>query len=85
MLIPTDTKEAVAAARDILQNNLFGSAGAEIVIEQFLEGQEVSVLAFCDGKLAVGMPPAQVLIQVKSYLVLLIVFGLGSQASQGRG
>lgn len=51
--------EAIEAARDILQRDIFGAAGREIVIEEFIEGEEISVLAFCDGTIAVGMPPAQ--------------------------
>jgi hypothetical protein len=52
-------QEAIDAARSILRDGAFGAAGAEIVIEQFLEGEEVSILAFCDGNTAVGMPPVQ--------------------------
>ncbi len=41
--------EAVKAIQDIMESKLFGSAGEKIIIEEFLEGQEVSVFAFTDG------------------------------------
>lgn len=59
VIIPASRQEAIDAARSILRDGAFGAAGAEIVIEQFLEGEEVSILAFCDGNTAVGMPPVQ--------------------------
>ena len=60
VLLPSNTAEAVEAARSVLLDKVFGAAGKEIVVEQFLEGEEVSILAFCDGVTAVGMPAAQV-------------------------
>lgn len=59
VLIPNNTGEAVEAAKTILHDKAFGSAGNELVVEEFLEGEEVSILAFCDGKIAKSMPPAQ--------------------------
>ncbi|AWN23768.1 phosphoribosylamine--glycine ligase [Deinococcus irradiatisoli] len=47
-------EEARAALRSI-----FEVAGAQAVIEDFMQGQEVTVLAFCDGERAVMMPPSQ--------------------------
>ena len=38
---------------------VFGQAGSRVVIEEFLEGEEVSLLAFCDGKTALPLPSAQ--------------------------
>lgn len=61
VLLPTSTTEAVAAVHSMLVEGAFGQAGSEVVVEQFLQGEEVSILAFCDGTTAVGMPPAQVL------------------------
>lgn len=58
--MPDSAKEAVVAARALLVEGVQGPAGREIVVERRLAGEEVSLLAFCDGKIVVGMPPAQV-------------------------
>jgi phosphoribosylamine--glycine ligase len=50
--------DAVAVARAMLAGSL-GEAGKEIVIEEFLEGEELSVLALTDGDRIVILPPAQ--------------------------
>jgi phosphoribosylamine-glycine ligase len=61
VIIPTNQSEAVDAVKTILVDKIFGEiAGEEVVIEEFLDGEEVSLLAFCDGKIAKGMPGAQV-------------------------
>ncbi len=47
-------------ALDILmEEKKFGEAGRQIVVEEFLEGEEVSILAFCDGKAVVPMISSQ--------------------------
>lgn len=46
--------------RELLELRTLGEAGREIVIEEFLQGEEVSVLGFCGGQTIVGMPAAQV-------------------------
>jgi phosphoribosylamine--glycine ligase len=51
--------EALAAAEDALAGGRFGEAGAEIVVEDCLEGEEVSVFALCDGSSALMMAAAQ--------------------------
>ncbi|MDR2711692.1 MAG: phosphoribosylamine--glycine ligase [Clostridiales bacterium] len=51
--------EAVAAVYDMLEGGAFGAAGRRVLIEEFLEGQEVSVLAFCDGKQIVPLVSSQ--------------------------
>lgn len=59
VIIPTTTEEAVAALNDIMVNKEFGSAGEEVVVEEFLTGQEISILAFSDGYTALALPGAQ--------------------------
>ncbi len=52
-------KEAVEAVKDIIDDRKFGEAGSRVVIEEFMVGQEVSVLAFTDGTTIVPMVSAQ--------------------------
>ena len=49
VLIPQNFAEAEAAVKTIMEDKAFGDSGNEIVIEEFLTGPEVSVLAFTDG------------------------------------
>lgn len=49
VLIPQNLEEAKDAVRTIMEDKAFGDSGNEIVIEEFLTGPEVSVLAFTDG------------------------------------
>jgi phosphoribosylamine--glycine ligase len=51
--------EALAAVDDALLDGLFGEAGAEVVVEECLVGEEVSVFAICDGVHAVLLDSAQ--------------------------
>ena len=51
--------EALAAVDNALLDGRFGDAGAEVVIEEFLTGEEVSVFAICDGKTAIVLASAQ--------------------------
>lgn len=51
--------EAADALAQMLQGNAFGDAGTRVVVEAFLQGQEVSVLAFADGTHVVPMVSAQ--------------------------
>ncbi len=48
-------EEALAAVKEIMQDKKFGDSGNMVVIEEFLEGPEVSVLSFTDGKTVVPM------------------------------
>jgi phosphoribosylamine--glycine ligase len=51
--------DAADAARAMLAGSALGEAGSEVVIEEFLEGEELSVLALTDGERIVILPPAQ--------------------------
>jgi len=55
VIIAKDRDEAKAAVKDIMINKTFGDSGARIVIEEFLEGPEVTILAVSDGRIAVPM------------------------------
>ena len=59
VIVAKDREEACAAIDEILTDKRFGSAGESVVVEELLEGEEVSVLAFTDGKTVVPMAPAQ--------------------------
>ncbi|KAK9239118.1 phosphoribosylglycinamide synthetase [Lipomyces kononenkoae] len=59
VLIPTSKDEAYAALKEILEDRAFGDAGDEVVVEEFLEGDELSILAFSDGYTVIDLPPAQ--------------------------
>ena len=59
VLICETKAEAEEAIADILVDNKFGSAGSRVVVEEFLTGQEVSMLAFTDGKTVVPMVSSQ--------------------------
>lgn len=59
VIIPQNKEESIEAAKEIMCDKSFGAAGSEIVVEEFLEGEEISLLAFCDGVTAVCMPGAQ--------------------------
>jgi phosphoribosylamine--glycine ligase len=52
-------EEAIAAVRDMLSGNAFGEAGAKVVIEEFLVGEEASFICLCDGKTAVPFASSQ--------------------------
>lgn len=59
VIIPQTKEEAHAALRDIMLSREFGAAGDEVVIEEFLEGDELSILTFSDGRTIKSLPPAQ--------------------------
>lgn len=50
VIIAQTREEARRAVRDMMEDGIFGKSGSRIVIEEFLTGPEVSVLAFTDGK-----------------------------------
>ncbi|PWW74357.1 phosphoribosylamine--glycine ligase [Tuber magnatum] len=59
VIIPTSKEEALSAIKDMMVDKGFGAAGDEVVIEEFLEGDELSILTFSDGYTTVSLPPAQ--------------------------
>ena len=59
VIIARNEEEAVSAIREIMEDKKFGDSGNRVVIEEFLTGPEVSVLAFTDGKTVRPMVSAQ--------------------------
>jgi len=59
VLICKNEQEAIAAVNDIMVKKEFGEAGSRLVIEEFLEGEEASILAFTDGQTIIPLPPSQ--------------------------
>ncbi len=55
VIIAYTLEEALSAVQSIMEDRMFGESGSRIVIEEFLTGPEVSVLAFTDGKTLVPM------------------------------
>ena len=59
VLICNTPEEAEQGVIEIMEDKKFGSAGDQMVIEEFMTGREVSVLSFCDGKTILPMTSAQ--------------------------
>ncbi|KAK0056769.1 trifunctional purine biosynthetic protein adenosine-3 [Biomphalaria pfeifferi] len=59
VVVAADKKEACEAVKEMMTDKRFGAAGDVVVVEELLEGPEVSVLAFTDGHNVHLMPPAQ--------------------------
>lgn len=59
VIIAQTIAEAKAAVNNIMNDRVFGEAGNKVVIEEFIEGPEVSILAFTDGKTVVPMVSSQ--------------------------
>ncbi len=59
VIIAKTLDEAKAAVNEIMKDKIFGTAGNKVVIEEFIEGPEVSILAFTDGKTVVPMVSSQ--------------------------
>jgi phosphoribosylamine--glycine ligase/phosphoribosylformylglycinamidine cyclo-ligase len=57
--IPESKEAAQASLKKIMIDRPFGDAGDEVVIEEYLEGDELSVLTFSDGHITRSLPPAQ--------------------------
>jgi phosphoribosylamine--glycine ligase len=58
VIIANTTDEALTALSDMMEKRAFGDAGNSVVVEEFLVGKEVSLLAFIDGTTVVPMVPA---------------------------
>jgi phosphoribosylamine--glycine ligase len=50
VIVATTEEQAIAAVDDIMLDKVFGAAGARVVIEEFMEGEEASFFAFTDGR-----------------------------------
>jgi phosphoribosylamine---glycine ligase len=59
VIVCTTLAEADAAIEDMLQGNRFGAAGAEVLVEEFMEGEELSLFAITDGRSFITLPPLQ--------------------------
>ena len=59
VIIAQNLKEAVKAVEDIMVNDKFGEAGSQVVIEEFLNGVEASILSFTDSKVIVPLLSAK--------------------------
>ncbi len=55
VIIAMTREEAVDAIRSMMEDKIFGDSGSNVVVEEFLEGPEISVLSFTDGKTVVPM------------------------------
>ena len=59
VIIAETMDQANGAVDDMLKGGAFGAAGAELVIEEFLAGEEASFFALCDGEVAIPLASAQ--------------------------
>ena len=59
VIVAMTMAEAEAAVRDMLEGNAFGEAGARVVIEEFLDGEEASFISMVDGATALPMATSQ--------------------------
>lgn len=59
VIVAMTLEEAEAAVKDMLSGNAFGDAGARVVIEEFLEGEEASFIVMVDGKNVLPMATSQ--------------------------
>lgn len=59
VIIAENEKDALEALDEMMNNKVFGEAGNKVIIEEFLAGKEVTVLAFTDGITVLPMPSSQ--------------------------
>ena len=59
VVIATTREQARQAIIDCMEKAVFGEAGKQVLVEQYLEGEELTIMAFTDGRTVSPMPPAQ--------------------------
>ena len=59
VVVATDRRQALDALENMMERRVFGEAGATVVVEDCLKGEEASFLAFCDGERIAPMPSCQ--------------------------
>jgi phosphoribosylamine--glycine ligase len=59
VIVALTEQQAIDAVEDMLAGNVFGDAGSRVVIEEFLQGEEVSFIVIADGKQALPMATSQ--------------------------
>jgi len=59
VFIVKNLDQAGDALNTLMKEKIFGEAGMQVIVEEFLEGEEVSILAFCDGKTIMPMASSQ--------------------------
>ncbi len=59
VVIAQTQEEAEQAVEEMMAQKAFGTAGETVIVEEFLQGEEISTHAFCDGETAVMFPSAQ--------------------------
>ncbi len=59
VVVATTVDEALAAAKDMLVDRRFGDAGATVILEDAIQGEEASVHAISDGEAIFVLPPAR--------------------------
>jgi phosphoribosylamine--glycine ligase len=59
VIVAETVEQAIAAARDMLEGNRFGASGSSIVVEEFMNGEEVSLFALSDGEHVLPLVGAQ--------------------------
>ncbi len=80
VIIAQSREEAKTAVRDMMEGGLFGKSGSTVVIEEFLTGPEVSVLAFTDGKVVKPMVSSMDHKRIGDYDTGLNTGGMGTIA-----
>ncbi|MCX5776120.1 MAG: phosphoribosylamine--glycine ligase [Candidatus Firestonebacteria bacterium] len=59
VIVAMTKAEAITAVKEIMESKVFGSAGKKVVVEEFLEGEELTLLCFVDGMTAIPMVSSQ--------------------------